>query len=287
MPVIIDENKKIVIVVPPKNGCSTTRFTFGKSVELNKMDDINVYLENLYKKHKNDNKYIKEYKLYFICRNIEERFVSFVTNVLYNRIKSPSDFDEPKWKTYLEEFKKFSSVDISLETDINSVLEYQKHIILNKFKNIDQHGFSQLSFMDIFLYDFPIFTYNDFNIISINNLKNILVRYYGSNYSQKNVNLNKIEKKNTINKISNLIHKNQLTTNEKHKIHELYREDEKFEKYNNNDYIINLKKKYPFLYRYKDGTITILNIYADNILLNKLSEFNPKTYSELYPDLHL
>ena len=72
---------------------------------------------------------------------------------------------------------------------------------------------------------------------------------------------------------------------EKNKIHELYREDKIFEKYNNNDYIINLKQKYPFLHRYKDETITILNIYADNVTFNKLSEFNPKTYSELYPDL--
>ena len=291
MPVIIDENNKIVIVVPPKNGCSTARLTFGKSIGLNKMDDINVCLGNLYIKHKHDNKYIKEYKIYFICRNIEERFVSFVSNVLYNRITSPNDFTESKWKIYLEEYKKFSSVDISLETDINSVLEYQKHIILNKIKNIDDHGFSQLSFMDIFLHDFPIFTYNDFNIISINNLKNILSEYYGSNYSNKNVNVNKeknnneIEKKYTINRISNLIYKNQLTTNEKNKIHELYREDKIFEKYNNNDYIINLKQKYPFLHRYKDETITILNIYADNVTFNKLSEFNPKTYSELYPDL--
>ena len=287
MPVIIDENNKIVILVPPKNGCSTTRFTFGKSVELNKMDDIDVYLNNLYKKHKDDNKYIKEYKLYFICRNIEERFVSFINNVLYKKIKSPeTEISRLKWKNYLQEYKNFSSVDMSLETDINSVLEYQKHIILNEFKNIDPHGFSQLSFMNMFIRDFPIFTHDDFNIIPIKNLKNILSKYYGLNYKQGNVTYTKKKtEQNTINRISNLFHKSQLTTNEKHKIHELYREDEIFEKYHNNDYIINLKKKYPFLDRYKDETITILDIYANHGTFNKLSEFNPKTYSELYPDL--
>lgn len=299
MPIIIDENNKIVIVVPPKNGCSTVRATFGKSIGLVKhinnksnitetdMNDIDVYIRDVYKKHRKDNKYIKEYKLYFICRNIEDRCVSFINNILYNRIKSPETVIlEPRWQIYLQEYKNFSSVDISLETDINSVLEYQKHIILNEFKNIDTHGFSQLNYMNMFIRDFPIFTRDDFNIIPINNLKNILSKYYGLNYKHTNVTgYKKKTEQNTINRISNLFHKSQLTTNEKHKIHELYREDEIFEKYHNNDYIINLKKKYPFLHRYKDETITILNIYADNVTFNKLSEFNPKTYSELNPNL--
>lgn len=299
MSTIIDEINKIVIIAPPKNGCSTVRATFGKSIGLinpsnNKpnitiadMNVIDVYLKDVYKKHRKDNKYIKEYKLYFICRNIEERFVSFINNVLYKRIKSPETVIlKPSWENYLQEYKNFSSVDLSVETDINSVLEYQKHIKLNEFKNIDFHGFSQLSFMNMFIRDFPIFTHDDFNIISINNLKNILSKYYGLNYKQVNVTYTKKKtEQNTINRISNLLYKSQLTTNEKHKIHELYREDEMFEKYHNNDNIINLKKKYPFLDRYTDETIIILNIGADHGTLNKLSEFNPKTYSELYPDL--
>ncbi len=299
MPIIIDENNKIVIVVPPKNGCSTVRITFGKSIGLFDMVIIDVKLRNIVKKHANDNRYIKGYKLYFICRDIEERFVSFVNNILNKRITlnnvDSKAFTQKNWIKYLEEYRNFSSVDMSLETDINSVLEYQKHI-KSKFKGpksklIDKHGFSQLYLMDRFLRQFPIFTYNDFNIININNLKNLLAKYYGKNYMKNsNITINKKrEKKYTINRISNLTDKSQLTTDEKHKIHELYIEDiNMFQKYNS-DIVKKLKDKYSFLHKYQDRTINIINMNMnmnlDDSELSKLSDFNPKTYLELNPDL--
>ena len=47
-----------------------------------------------------------------------------------------------------------------------------------------------------------------------------------------------------------------------------------FEKYYSVNTITNLKKNYPFLARYKDETIRILNM--ENIQLNDLKNFNPK-----------
>ena len=162
MAIINHRDKNVIFVVPPKNGCSTLRFMFGEYANLpGNMDEIDTHLQELTKLYKNK-PLQKNQKIIFIYRNIFNRFLSFVNNVLHLRVTSPEwvEYENPQWDTYLKSLLNAIKINLSVETKIEDIFIFHNLLKSGRYQNdylqssripVDPHGFSQKYFLEEFL----------------------------------------------------------------------------------------------------------------------------------------
>ena len=227
MPTIIDEKKKIIIIAPPKCGCSTVRYCFGKTIGIEDLSEVNRTCQALLKKYKDES--MDEFKIYFIYRDVEERFVSFVKNVLEHRILCPqrSCCLNEKWSNYLkicEEHEK-----LNMNTSINTVLKIQENIMTRiGTMPIDAHGFPQTFFLNEFLNTFKQIKKSRVQYISVANLSSFLSEYYDVETKNKTNYKTEYEPSSEKLTIKKTFNKKQLTSHHKEILRSIYKDDYDF-----------------------------------------------------------
>jgi hypothetical protein len=175
MPIYINNNLKYIIIAPQKNGCSTIYKMFSYLNNYNiKNYDINIIGVNEF------NNYDK-YNIFFIKRNITERFISYLCNIVYVDIdnvnvtnKSLINIFDHYYNTYNEKLTKTSyfykyiklleKINVNVKNDSYDIHYLSQNFWLNEYLNyLNINDKTLINFIDI----------SEINIILLPFLQNV------------------------------------------------------------------------------------------------------------------
>jgi hypothetical protein len=140
MPILFNHELKYILIAPPKNGCSSIRQWF---IDFNNLNCKIEYLidetpDNI--SHKYDT-----YTIYYVYRNIYDRFISYCENILHNRLLNKNICqNDVDWNNFLNMFTQIMGTHLSITTKLTSVLNFFKTINVDTLENstFDVHHLS-------------------------------------------------------------------------------------------------------------------------------------------------
>jgi len=192
---LINHEKKYIILVPPKNGCSTVKKMFCEFNNISENNDSDFQSIG----NKSTNNY-NDYKIFFIYRNIFERFFSFCRNILYNNFvfNNRNDID---FITFLNEYKKYIGKKMNSNTKIKDVIKFLHYLnVDNIYKDsIDGHYLSNTFYLNNYCDQLEINS-NNIEIINIYQINNIIFDYLQNVHN--NFSINKIYENVSISELS-------------------------------------------------------------------------------------
>jgi len=308
MPLLINNNKKYIIIAPPKNGCTTIKNMFKKFNNIN-CEEFDEYIIG-----NNINNNYSNYIIYFIYRNIFERFISYITNILNNRLSNNNteynqDIDI-KFISLKKMYLEYTGEILSLNTKISNIINFLHNIdVDNNNFDVDIHYLSNIYWLNAYLKKLNLIFNNNINIKIINiyeidtilfpfmqnihNNYNVDITYYNISLCIKNINCKEILFHDL--DIENILSQKKYLMNNflfLKEIVNLYNKDYNFiiEVYKNNDIInndiINIYNSYTINKKFQFSNIPkdfIFNIYKElNNDLLLLDEDNLKKHYILY-----
>lgn len=185
MSICIDYRSKIVIIVPPKNGCSTVRLTVGEflfSENIPRITHNYHYDRKLSEKFElyRNREELKDYDYYFIYREPMERFQSYVTNVIDQRLSNPKRWsNDQQWQNFLvfyyDQTGEGLTAPVSLDTLLDTI-----NAVKPRFgqEPMDTHAIPQSVFLKQAMLAIKYFNTAKLRIVKLSELRHLLAKYY-------------------------------------------------------------------------------------------------------------